>query len=467
MTATQLALGAYKRSLNPESILLNCYVEKAPTQQENPVQIRGRAGFPAFKTVGTGPIRGIMVKAGLFDNSAVVISGSTVFLLDDAGTATAQLGTVIANVLVDIDAGRDADLNSVCRFATGDRLYNLTGGSVFQEDFPTVGGAGASSICEHRGFWFGTETGTQQAFFLIPGDTAWQALSFASAEYSPDALKGIRSRGDQFVLLGEETTEVWALTGQADPAIAPYGGLNFDFGCRSIRTAVNCAGVLIWVDHRCVVRSFAGGGADAISDPGLTEQIAAADPGDIRASWYAKDGHSFYVLTIGSMSTWVWDLTEQTWHRSNSSGLDYFRAHLFASIGDTVLAADAINTQIYRADPTARVDGASDPIQKKFTAFHEQLEGAFPCVNVELICETGDAPRTGQGSDPKIQMAYSDDNGKSDSGWIERSLGVTGQSATVRWSGLPDIVAPYGRIFYFQCSDPVGFRITSLRMNAA
>lgn len=465
MSAVALSLGSYKRSLNPEAILLNCYVEKAPTQQESPTEIRGRAGFPAFKAVGSGPLRAIMVKAGLFDNSAVVVSGSTVYLLDEAGTATAQTGAVIANDLVDIDAGRDADLNSVCRIATGPALYKLTGGTVLQEDFPESGGAGASSICEHRGFWFGTETGTQQAFFLIPGDTVWQALSFASAEYSPDALKGIRSRGDQFVLLGEETTEVWALTGVADPAIAPYGGLNFDFGCRSIRTAVNCAGTLIWVDHRCVVRSFSGGAADAISDPGITEQIAAADPSDIRASWYAKDGHSFYVLTIGSMSTWVWDLTTQQWSRASSLGLDFCRVHLFASIGNTVMGADSITTQVYRVEPTSRVDAASDPIARLFTAFHEQLEGSMPCVNVELICETGAAPLSGQGSDPKIQMCFSDDNGKSRSGWRERSLGASGQSVRVIWSGLGDIKAPYGRIFYFQCNEPVGFRVTSVRMN--
>lgn len=465
MTGVPLSLGSYKRSLNPEAILLNCYVEKAPTQQETPTELRGRAGFPAFKTVGSGPIRAILAKGGLFDGSAVVVSGSTVYLLDESGSVSAQTGSIISNDLIDIDAGRDADLKSVCRFATGNALYKLIDGAVALEDFPESGGPGASSVCEHRGFWFGTEVGTQQAFFLIPGDTAWQALSFASAEYSPDALVGIRSRGDQFVLLGSETTEVWALTGVADPAIQPYGGLNFDFGCRSIRTAVNCAGTLIWVDHRCVVRAFAGGAADAISDPGLTEQIAAADPSDIRASWYAKDGHSFYSLTIGSMSTWVWDLTVQSWHRANSLGLDYFRAHLFASIGNTVLAADAITTQVYRADPTSYVDGVTDPIPKLFTAFHEQLEGSMPCVNVELICETGAAPLSGQGSDPKIQMCFSDDNGKSRSGWRERSLGGTGQSVRVLWSGLGDIKAPYGRIFYFQCNEPVGFRVTSVRMN--
>jgi hypothetical protein len=155
--------------------------------------------------VGDGPLRAIFTKAGLFSDAAIVVSASTVYLVDASGAVTSQSGSLTTNDILDVDAGQDADLNPIARFATGSALYKLALGAVTLEDFPAVGGAGATSVCEHRGFWFATETGTDQAFYLVPGDPVWKALSFASAEYSPDPLKGIRSRGDQFVLLGSET----------------------------------------------------------------------------------------------------------------------------------------------------------------------------------------------------------------------------------------------------------------------
>jgi hypothetical protein len=465
LTQVPIALGAYKRSASPAAVLLNAYVEKVPTQQSSPAAIRARGGWTTYKTVGIGPIRAIFTKAGLFSDSAIVLSGSTAYLLDDTGAATAQSGAFTANDIVDIDAGQDADLDPICRFATGSRLYKLTLGGVTQEDFPSAGGPGATSVCEHRGFWFATETGTDQAFYQVQGDTTWLPLSFASAEYSPDPLKGIRSRGDQFVLLGAETTEVWTLTGQADPAIAPYGGLNFDFGCRSIRSAVNCAGSLIWVDHRCVVRLFQGGAAEPISDSGISEQIRQVGADDLVGSWYPMDGHIFYRLKVGSVATLVFDLTEKRWMNDASYGLDYSRQHLTTAIADTVLAADSISAQVYRLNPDALTDAGGD-FHVRFSAFVEALEGPVACVNVELSCEVGNSPRTGQGSSPIIQMRYSDDEGKTWTAWMERSLGATGASKTrVRWSGLTDIESPQGRIFQFQCSDPTMRRFSALMMN--
>lgn len=442
-------------------------MELAPTQQEKPAAIRARAGFSAFKTVGSSPLRGLVARTGLFGDAAVVVMGTGAYLLDASGSVTTIAGTILGAALVEIDAGQDADLNSVARVATGSALYKITTTGVTLEDFPAGGGAGASSVCYHRGFWLASEAGTDQVFYQVPGDTTWDALSFASAEYAPDPIVAIRKLGEQIWLFGAATTEVFALTGSASPAIAPYGGLDFNFGCRAQSAVVTLPSALIWVDDGCEVRLTQGGAPTVISDPGLSEQIRKVSAGDLRASWYQTDGHTLYQLTLGSDSTWIYDLTSHTWARVSAQGFGYSRINLFASMGGVVLAGNGVTNQIYKLDPDLRTDaGTAFPVE--FTGFVEISEGSVPCANVELICDTGDAPWSGAGSNPVIEMRYSDDGGKAWSRWRERPLGKAGQSRTrVRWLGLGTIYAPYGRIFHFRVSDPVGRRFSDLRMNAA
>lgn len=466
MTAIPLILGASKRSLMPQAVLLNAVIEKAPTQQAQRFVIRARGGLTAFKTVGTGRARALFSKAGLFGDKALILSDSTVYTLAASGAITTLSGTIPGSGLVDIDAGQDADLNSVARVATGSGLYKVTeADGVVAEDFPSAGGAGASSVCYHRGFWLATETGTDQVYYQVPGDVTWGALSFASAEFAPDPLKGVRSRGDQIALLGAKTTEIWALTGSASPAIAPYGGLNFDYGCRSIRAAVNCAGSLIWVDDQSVVRKFDGGEPVVISDEGLVEQIKQIADDDLSASFKQDGIHGQYVLRLGSVGTWAHDLNQGNWSERSSQGFAYWKALLFASLGDVVLASDSSSDQIYRVSADAW-DDAGDEFAMEFMAYAELSEGQVPCANVELICATGQAPRTGQGSDPIVQMRMSDDGAQTWGSWKERPLGLSGQtSQRVRWNGLGTVKAPHGRWFHFRISDPVGRRISDLRMN--
>ena len=468
MPEASISFGAYIRTGDPTLVAANCFAEEVPGASGSRLEMRARAGLDALATVGTATFRAAHQKDGLFSNKAVILAGTTAYLVTAEGVATAQTGTVAGQGLVDIDTGQDATLASVARIATGSALYKMTGGAVALEAFPSAGGAGASSVCFHRGFWVAVEAGTQKGYYQIPGDTTWTALSFASAEYKPDPLVCVRSRGDQFLLMGSSTCEAWTLTGVASPALAPYGGLNFDFGCRAAPSAVNCKGSLLWVDNECNVRRWDGAGATIVSGPGLAEIIRNAGEGDLRAWTYAKDSHRFYVLTIGAVATWVYDLNGagERWTTFDSVGYDYWRAHIGCSMGDTVIACDNLTNQVYRLNPDIRTD--------KLVAFNARcsvyVDGqgtAIPCSNAVMVCDLGAAPATGQGSAPVIAMRFSDNLGKTFSGWMEQPLGATGQYDNLpRWSGLSTIPAFMGRIFQFSVSDPVGRVFKRVFINA-
>lgn len=467
MPKAAISFGAYERTGNPDLVAQNCYAEALPGASGQQLQLRQRAGLELFKTVGNGPLRNVCAKDGTFGGASVIVSGSAAWTLDSTGTKTMLTGTVGGNGWVDIDLGQDSDLNSFGRIATGEGLYAVThDGLVTRETFPVT--AGAISVCFHRGFWLAVATGTQQAYYQVPGDTTWTALSFASAEYNPDPLVGIRTRGDQFALLGSSTFEAWTLTGQASPALAPYGGLNTDFGCRALATAVNCEGSLLFVDNKCRVRRWDGGLPNTVSGPGLAQLIRAVSAEDLKAWFYQADDHRFYVLSIGSNSTWVYDLDGQgaQWTTAKSVGFDFWKAHLGASMGDVTIALDSVSTQVYRLDPDRVTDG-TDAVPVVCTAIVEGQDTSIPCSNVAALMDFGAGPYTGQGSAPLVGMRYSDDQGKTWTGWQYASLATAGvYNQLPRWNGLGAIPAIFGRIFQFAVSDPVGVVVKQVVINA-
>jgi hypothetical protein len=425
--------------------------------------MRSRPGLEDLATVGTNRARGCQARDGVFDGAAVIVSGTAPYLLTAAGVQTMLTGSIAGGDLVDIDLGQNSDLEPIFRVATGDHLYLGDGASVVLEDFPEAGGVGAASVCYHRGFWVATAAGTDQVYVLIPGDLAWVPLSFVSAEYSPDRVVAVRSRGDQLALLGSSSTEIWALnTAAADPPLVPYGGQNFDFGCRSRSAAVNCTGSLMMVDNNCQVRRWDGGSFDIVSGPGLAEIIRKVDAADLRAWTFTVDGHRFYVLTIGAVATWVYDLdgAGERWTTFDSLTYDYWRAHLGCTLGsgDATIACDYASNRVYRLNPDLNTDG--DDVFGMETSF--SIEGADrsqPLSNLVVLLDVGDVPRDGQGSDSLIQLKLSGNQGKTFSQWMDQPLPDTGEYDVLpRFNGLGNVPAFMGIIGRLRIADP-GVRV--------
>lgn len=467
MADAKMLLGAFKRDGLPEVPLINMIAEANPTSLTNPVILRARPGLTDFATVGTAPIRALYQRQGLFGDAAIVVASDAVYRLTAGAAATMLTGTVAGGGRVDIAAALASDGDSIARIATGSALYlvDYSALTVTQETFPDSGNVGASSVDFLGGYWLAVEAASDNLFYLNPAGTVWNAIQFAAAEYAPDKLVAVRVFGEIAALLGESSFEGWRLTGVAASPIEPAGGLKFDIGCRARDAAVNCDGTLIWVDQNCSVRLTDGGFPTIISEPGLDEKIRRALAADLRASFYVKDGHPMYVLRIGDDATWAYDLGAKVWTRMDSNGVDYWRAHLFANIGDTVLAADSVTALISVLDPDSRKDGTAT-FTAVFCARIEADATDFILSNVVLDARLGDAPLTGQGSDPMIGLEVSRDGGYEYGPLSFRSLGVSGaRTVSPRWNALGRFRAPFGAMLKFQLSDPVARVAMAVRYN--
>lgn len=459
MAALAIAYGAYERAGFPSAIPLNVISEKAPTKGGVDALI-GRACVEAFQQVGTAPIRGVFAKAGLLGGRAFIVAENTAYLVSVAGVITTLTGTIAGDALVEIDGGLDPDYNSVIRVANGSALYQFvdSGTAVVQEDFPTAGGAGATSVAFWGGYWVATEAGSDATYRQVPASSVWDPLEFASAEYAPDPLKGVRVVGDLAALLGSDTTEFWYLTGNSSDPMAPQGGLKFKVGCRNIATAVDCDGTLIYVDKTSSVVLTKGGEPTPISDPGLAEKIRRTAAEDLSASFYIKDQHWFYVLHLGTTATRVYDLTMQRWTPFSSLGFDYWRPLLFANLGDVAICSDRNSNQLWTLNPDIGTDDG-EAVPKEFNAFLNAPKGT-PIGNVVLDAYLGDAPSSDPDDESIVVLQLSHDGGASWSSPRERGLGPLGDRRfKPRWNGLGSVQGDQGTIFRFACSGAGKFAV--------
>lgn len=111
-------------------------------------------------------------------------------------------------------------------------------------------------------------------YWIEPGELTIDPLNFATAERSADAINSIRVFNDQFWLMGQNSTEVWYMTGDPDVPVQRLQGVVFDRGIHQ-GTAVQVKDSIVAVD------SFGGvfviqNGEKRVSTPAIEEVLRRA-----------------------------------------------------------------------------------------------------------------------------------------------------------------------------------------------
>lgn len=435
MPQVPLGYASHKRrtTWNPQVRVVNMLAEKSDTNTFNGVDHIQRPGLRLFATIAIPPVQGVFRQAGTFNGDFLAAAGAELYRLTDAGVPT-----YIGNLQ---GGGRFVAAATANRaILVSDQFANSTNGTVLtlvaMPDSRPVG-----SVAQLNGYFILPELNSARFYWIEPGQTDPDGLSFATTESSPGNILKVERVGDELWFFKEEGIEVWVPTGDADLPFQRVPGRNYDKGARSRDSICRFDNSVVWVGNDSLVY-LAEAQPVRISTHTIEEQVRKSAVSDLRAWSFSIDGHTLYCLTTGG-GTFVYDASSQIWSEFKSYERDYWRAYV-GDQGETfVVTGDRETGRLYRMDAQVSND-LGQPIERILT-------GGVPVSGPPVRCDSFDLYiSTGTAADPnlypKARIRWSDDM-ETYGDWEDVSIGRQGQyGIPVRLNRLGAMRYP-GRLF--------------------
>lgn len=406
---------------------------------KEPSALYGTPGLDFYGQAGNGLGRGIFFSSG---GRLFIVSGNEFWEMAEGGSSSfwGNLSSSVGPVTIDENGLQLA----VC---DGTKLYIFTYATnafvtVTDPDLPS-----ALSVTFINGYFVCNQVnaGTFYISALYDG-TSWGALDFATAESSPDNLVRVINAVGQLWLQGTKTTEIWTNTGAASFPFARIAGAKMEVGIVCLDTAVAVDNSLFWVSQSnigaCVVYRANGFTPQRIStspieillqqylQPPVYPEVIKPQ---LRAYTYEEDGHTFYIINGGDMSTsLVYDVSTQLWHeraRLNSDGI--FEQHL-AVYGVFAfkqhLALSRLNGFVYIQSLSLYDDYGDQLVSERIFPHTSKENERIRYKQLEIAAEMGVGLNTNFiGKDPQILLSISKDQGQTWSSTYAKQLGKVGK----------------------------------------
>ncbi len=439
--------------------MVNLFPEVVPEGGLEPAFLQRAPGMRLLASVGSGPIRGLW-RLGSY---GYVVSGSSLYRVNASWVST-FLGTVTGSGPVSM-ADNGTQIFIACNPAGF--IYNTSTGvleQIVDPDFP-----GAVSVGYLDGYFVFNEPESQRVWVtaLLEG-TSVDALDFASAEGSPDALVALIIDHKEAWLFGTESVEVWYDAGTPDFPLARIQGAYNEIGCTAPYSVAKLDNGVLWLGAdargRGIVYRATGYTGERISTHAVEWQIQQYDDlSDAVAYTYQQDGHAFYVLNFPTANTtWVYDVATSAWHERAGFSEGTFmrhRSNCQMSYNDEIVVGDFESGKIYAFDLDVYSDNGG--IQKWLRSWRALPTGQNTLKrtaqhSLRLSCQMGVGLNTGQGSDPQIMLRWSDDGGHtwSNEHWVTMGrMGKYGLRAMWRRLGMTQKLRD--RVYEISMTDPV------------
>lgn len=452
MTEYPFAFQSYQSRSLPYSAqrLVNMFYEIGVPGTKSQGILFNRPGKTLFGEVGTGPVRGIETMKGV----PYVVSGQEVYTIASDGSGT-LIGTLPGTDKVNM-----SNNGTQVAIVTGTDGYIATESSVVQitdVNFPDV-----SSVTYQDGYFIWTIADTSQ-FQLSPlndGTGPYDPLDVATAEVSPDNLVAAFADHDDLFLMGVDTIEPWYNSGDADTPFVPQGGAVMEVGLAARDTVVKLDNTIFWLGNGgerggLTVWRASGYAPSRISTHALEKKWE--EVGDVSLSnafSFRLEGHDFYVLTIQGNGTFIYDASTNFWceweERDKTSFdavgfTDSFNKKIIGSATDGKLYSLSVDIYTDEGDLVLR-NAVSPPL-----ATPNNYRARHNFVRIDL--ETGVGLTTGQGSDPVIDIRWSNEDGEKFGNWHQMSMGKIGE--TKRRAFIRRLGYARSRTYEIRISDPV------------
>ncbi len=469
-----LGLSSYQNSIIPFSAqrCINLYASIAEAASWSDFQLKSVIGISSFGSAGTGYNRGMVVMGGIL----YVVNGLYLFSVDFDGVSS-----LIGMIEGDLRVSMAHNGKKLCIVVPGEKAYVYDSvGLTFQEitdpDFRI-----SDTVCFKDGYYVFTETGTNIFFNSALNDPlTFDPLDFGTSELSPDGIIGCHVDHDELYIFGKDATEVFQNIGGIGFPFQRIPGASFEKGLSSKY------GVIQWENRIFFVGSGKNeksgfwaargtGGVFKISTDAVDKELQKFEESEISQGFaftYSLEGHNFIGWTFRSVNipsrTFVYNTTasritgKNIWFEQQSGVSDNaWRIQDIADIYDKIIVSDSIDGRLGYLDSDVYTEYEEPLVREKIIPPFGGDGSCFFLSALELSVNAGIGLNQGQGSDPFVEMDYSDDGARTWSSRFLRSMGKIGEyEKRVVWRRLGRI--PAVRVFRFRISDPVNVSFIKL-----
>jgi len=268
------------------------------------------------------------------------------------------------------------------------------------------------------------------------------SLNYATAESDGDNLLRPYAFKEQVKMFGEKTVETWWNTGTGNPPFARVQGAIHQVGLAAVHSVSHNDNFIYFLGDDNHIYRIEGNTEVPVSHRPLNRIISNFTTVSDAVGWCMNyQGSNFYKITFPTADrTFIFQEGGEWFDLSSGlaggrySGDGYcyaYRKHLIADTAGNIFELDEDNFTENSAVIQRTVD--SSPI-------HSGLIGApgklVEMNSLSLIMETGVGVLSGQGSDPRVMLSYSDDGGKNFSTEIWQDIGDLGNIVEVRFDSL-------------------------------
>lgn len=396
-------------------------------------------GLTTFSSIGLGVMRGGIV----FENILYTVSGNQFIKVLTTGAAS-----VIGTVASTEGTVKFAHNGTQIIFVDGVQGYlYVPSTSTYTSDISAVDADfpdGATHVEFFDGYFVVNDPSSAGRFMFSDSynGLSWDALSFATAERSPDALQAIAVNGRELWLFGEESAEPWYNSGAPVVPFEPISSGFSEWGCVAPYSVATTNGTVLWLSKnkqgQGQVVAATGMQPKVISSDGIANIIDSFSTIDDAFGWtYDYQKHSFYVLTFPTEDrTLVYDIVTGLWHEWSTGGVDKRHVsnfHVFFN-GNHIVGS-YLTGQLYTLDWNTYTDnGANIHRLRRSPYIYDGSDGYIFHRKVSIDFETGVGDSTTE--EPQAMLRWTND-GKSLSNEIWRTLGSQGEYyTTVEWRKL-------------------------------
>jgi hypothetical protein len=409
---------------------------------EPSVSLQSRPGVGESGTeLDGGPIRGVYTADGVLNNGLFAVSDGDLYS-----------GATLVGAIDGTGPVSFAGYEDYVFVNAGESIWGYDGTTYVDLTFPDD--ADVIKIVVGASRLIAVRKDTGKFYWTDPLDIAIDALSFATAENSPDTLKDALYLGDKLVLFGAETVEFWPASDDADLPFTPLPGATLPVGIKDTGLCALFNRTYAWItnfNEVCV-----GAPDNIVSEPELQVQIREAS--ELSLFTFYVDDNEYLAIRLPT-ETWVYGARTGTWSKFTTGNgnwiAQYYDGGHFGSAEDGKLL-------VWSEDFT----DVGDEFERRFRAWIPLTGETLTVANIMLRTNAGNTTfLTGEYANPIVELRTSKDGGHEWHPWKQRSLGVSGQyRLQVMWSSMGKFNYP-GVLAEVRVTDPVDVRFSGMAYN--